>query len=148
MALSDSLRSRLPSIRAIPGKLGLRPNAVYILRRGWVKAEAADQSPGVGSRYEDERRVTEGDQNPKVRQLSDERLALAGLQAGSIEIGPVTPGHSTTLADLRGAFLEDKERLFIRISGPLSGIYRISGLTVDRAMHYMITAVPVEGDCL
>ncbi len=136
--VSDFLPT-LSELRAIPGQMGLRQHSVYLSERSWSGNQIGD-----GAMYEDEVQLLEGDRNPKVRQLNDERLALGNLAAGSLEIGPITPGISTTTDKLRGTELSLREGLHVRVTGPMgNNYYTISKLVLDKALRWMITVQPV-----
>jgi hypothetical protein len=143
LALADDLLSLVDSIRAIPGQLGLRPNRVYIVDANWDGAFA-----GEGTEVETETEITVGDeQPPKVRILSDEQLAMGELASGSIEIGPITPsytggGHSATTL-LAQSVARGDTRLLRVVGRAGTAHYRVTRVTTDRAMHYMMRAEPV-----
>jgi hypothetical protein len=142
MTLASSLKPLARSIRGIPGALGVRPHRVFLVTESWSGLRVGE---GVPSR--DETEIVEGGSHPpKVSQLNDERLALAGLPQGSIEIGPVTSdGLSVTAEQLRGAEMDSGRLRKLRISGPLGDAwYSVSGIRLDRAIHWMITAQPLS----
>lgn len=84
---------------------------------------------------------------PKVRWAKDQDVAMGLVPAGSVTIGPITSDFSgfQNLAALSGVNLEQGEVRLLRLTGPGSpdgADYRITGVKTDRALHYMITAVP------
>lgn len=139
MVLADGLRSLVRSIRGIPGQLGLRPHRVYLLQTAWM-----GEFVGAGNQYDDVTEIVEGDnQPPKVRQIDEERMALANLAQGSLEIGPITT-TSVSAEKLRGVNVQDKESFRVRVDGPTgSALYRIEKLGLDRALHWTMTVSPI-----
>jgi hypothetical protein len=74
-------------------------------------------------------------------------MALGNVAPGSVEIGPITPDHSTTSEALRGIELEKSETLHIKTTGPTGDLYySIASVKMDRALRWMITASPVAAD--
>lgn len=142
MALADRLRRRLPRIRSIPGKLGLRPHSVTLLTTTWSNGI----TPGDGDPLAIEILLTENGHPPRVKQLSDQRIAMAGLPDGAVEIGPITtPFDETGLQaeDLRGKNLTDQQTFHVRIVGPMGDAkYVIQRLFLDRPLHWKIVAAP------
>lgn len=143
MTLADSLKARVRAIRGIPGQLGLRPHRVFLRRKVYPGENDLQVAVSIT-----ETELVEGDsQPPKVRQLGDERRALSGLGAGSIEIGPCTTAGDdggVSFEELQGALLASDELLQVRISGPIGEmIYAIKGLTIDRALHFKLVCEPV-----
>lgn len=144
MTLADSLKPLARSIRGIPGALGIRPHRVYLVTETW-----SGSRPGYGAVSRTEVELTEGGGHPpKIRQLNDERRALANLPQGSIEIGPITVHHAgvgVTAEQLRGEGLTTGQLLKLRIVGPTGDAwYRIADLRLDRAIHWTIVAQPVS----
>ena len=144
MTLASGLRKLAWSVRAIPGQLGVRPHRVSILKRTWSGSHVGD-----GTRTDVETDIVEaGGQPPKVRWLSDEELAVGGLNPGTVEIGPITPafpGGGTALSLLDGSTLDEGEVRHLWIVGPQhpnGAAYRVKKLTADRALHYKIQAMP------
>lgn len=144
MPLAQGLRKLAYSVRAIPGQLGVRPHRVSVLKRSWSPSH-----PGDGDRLDVETALTEaGGQPPKVRWLSDEELTVGSLNPGTVEIGPVTPafpGGGTNLGTLDGSAIQAGEARYLWIVGPMhpqGAIYKITKLTADRALRYMIQATP------
>jgi hypothetical protein len=144
MTLADDLKSLAHGIRAIPGQLGIRPHSVALVESTWSGANSGD-----GAREDYSTPILESGQNPKVRWLSDEELAVGGLSSGVVDIGPITSDHATVrrLAALRGDELQDSDARYLRIVGPKhpnGAKYQILELRVDRAIHYKIRVAPVE----
>ncbi|HVJ19907.1 MAG TPA: hypothetical protein VM686_31045 [Polyangiaceae bacterium] len=145
MTLADDLKPIVYSARAIAGTLGFRVHSVAI-----VIAETDGEHTGDGVRAETVTAITEDlGQPPRVKWLNDEEIALGQLGAGAIEVGPITPlhnGNGTELATLTGADMTDGQVRLLRITGPNhpSGAdYRITSVSADRPLRYMIRAVPV-----
>lgn len=144
MSLADDLKELAHDVRAIPGELGIRPHTVSLLERDWDGTYSGD-----GDRTDVSTEITESGQPPKVRWLTDEELALAGLAKGEIEIGPITADHDaiSRIADFRGDDMDAGEAHYLIITGPKhpSGAkYRITRITAERAIHYLIRARPVD----
>lgn len=145
MSLADSLKPTLYAARAIAGRLGFRTHTAALLI-----STTSGTHTGDGSRSDVETPITEADgQSPRTRWLRADELAVAGLTSAAIEIGPITPEHSgggTDLSSLQGLDLENGDVRLVRITGPMhpdGTDYRITGITADRALRYMIRAVPV-----
>jgi hypothetical protein len=87
--------------------------------------------------------------SPKIRWLKEDEIAVGGLLAGSVEIGPITPLHQgggTDLTALQGADLNTGDVRMLRITGPkhpTGADYRVTSLQADKALRYMIRAEPV-----
>jgi hypothetical protein len=144
MALADDLKTLARNVRAIPGQFGIRPHRVYLVTDEWDGPYYGD-----GALTREQVELVEGDnQPPKVRQLNDERRALGDLAGGSVEIGPVTPPDAGSVAAsaFRGADLTNGfNGLKLRIVGPTGdALYVIKGLDLSRAIHWTITAEPLQ----
>jgi hypothetical protein len=146
MTLADDLKPLLNSLRSLPGELGFRPHTVAIVTRVW-----SGENAGEGTLSESTIPLEHLDgQPPRCRWLNDEQRALAGLVKDAVDIGPVTPDFGsggTELASLDGRDLATGDTLHLRITGPnhpAGALYRISRLTRDRSLRYMIRAEPVE----
>lgn len=144
MTLANQLHRQLPRLRAIPGRLGLRPHSVTILAGTW-----SGTATGKGTETTAAVDILEAGNNPKVRWLTDEELALgASIGASSIEIGPLTPVHdigATELGTLSGALLSTGQTLTLRVTGPqhpTGALYKLVRLRTDSALHYTLTASP------
>lgn len=147
---ADLIKPKLSQIRSIPGQLGLRPHRVFLVTSVWSTSSGDTSTPGVGSKSTSETELLEGGRSPKVRQLNDERLALSNMPAGTLEIGPITPGDATTpnrltAAQILGKDLLDKDRMYVRVTGPLGdAIYRVAKTNMDKALHFTLTISPLE----
>lgn len=146
MSLVEELRKTLFGARAIAGQLGFRPHTVAIIQTSWSGAHT-----GEGSSTESVIPITEGGgQPPKVRSLKDDEVAVGQLPQGTLEIGPVTPsfpGGGTDLSYLTGANLDRGDERFVLITGPSApngSRYRVVSVNTDKALRYMIRAVPVQ----
>jgi hypothetical protein len=147
VTIADDLKALLYTHRGLPGTMGLRPHSVAI-----VTTTYSGPHTGEGTKTETVTPVVEsGNQNPKVRWLSDKELAAGGyVEGGVIEIGPITPSTSTVgtdIADLLASALEDGDMHHLRITGPRhpSGArYRVTALDPGKALRYMVKAVPVR----
>jgi hypothetical protein len=145
MTLADDLKPIVYSARAIAGNLGFRVHSVAM-----VYAETDGEHTGDGARSETVTSLLEAEgQSPRVRWLNDEEIALGQLAMGAIEVGPITPlhnGNGTDIDLLTGADMTDGQVRLLRITGPNhpSGAdYRITSVSADRPLRYMIRAVPV-----
>jgi len=141
----DRYRRIANRARAIPGQHGLREHMAAV-----VVASTAGTYTGDGLRSETVTPLLEaGGQPPKIRWVSDEQLVVAGLNPGTVEIGPVTPrfaGGGTAAEILTGEALATGKLLLIRITGPQhpdGADYRIRKISLDRALHFTIQAEPV-----
>ena len=147
MSLADDLKPLARAIRGIPGQLGIRPHSVALLERSWDGTYSGD-----GTRTDVTVPIVEGGSYPpKVRWLSDEELAVGGLSGGTIEVGPITAdvGAIEILDNIRGDDLDDGDAHYLVITGPRhpnGAKYRITRITCDRAIHYLIQAKPVSRD--
>lgn len=139
-SLRDELLSTCYEARAIAGELGFRQHSVAL-----VIASTSGTHTGDGSRSEVVTAITEANgQPPRVKWMKDEDLAISQLPRGSVEVGPITPGY-TSLSLLNGDDMADGEVRLLRITGPNhpnGADYVIQGVSADRALRYMITAVP------
>lgn len=147
MTLADDLKADLPGWRAIPGQLGLRPHTVTLLSRSWDGTHSGD-----GNRSDVGLSLVEGDgQSPKVRWLSDEELAVGDLARGTVNVGRITADHAARewLEEIRGDNLMRGDGRFLIITGPThptGAKYRITKITSERALHYMIQGKPVDSE--
>lgn len=143
--LADNLKSLAFNIRGIPGDLGIRPHTVELVEREWSGTHSGD-----GTRTDNVTPIQEArNRPPKVRWLSDEELAVGGLSNGSIAIGPITSDHGliSRLSGIDGSDIDVGDARYLRITGPRhpnGAKYRITKITADRAIHYMINAAPVD----
>jgi hypothetical protein len=147
MPFATSILSTLHTIRAIPGQMGLRPHRVELIAGEW-----SGEYVGRGERYESSLRITEaGNQNPKVRSVNDEEIALGQLSKGGLVIGPITPaftGGGTDLTLLQAA-VNNGDTKHLLVTGPLyptGARFRIVDIGADHAMHYTIRAEAVSTD--
>lgn len=143
MALADDLLPVLYGARAILGQLGFRPHSVVIVRRSF-----SGDYQGEGVEALTETPLVEGDnQNPKVRWLDGEEAMVGGLEPGTVEIGPITPGYAdggTALSVLQPS-LEQGESLLVRITGPKhpnGALYTVVNVQADRALRYVMRCKP------
>jgi hypothetical protein len=131
-------------IRAIPGKLGIRPHTVQLLSRSWTGTHSGD-----GVRSDVELDIVEADsQPPKVRWLADDEIAVGALTNGTIEIGPIT-SNAAWLLEIQGDSLSIGDARYLLITGPKhpnGAKYRATRVTAHKAMHYLIQAQPVDSE--
>lgn len=143
MTLADDLMATVLAGRGIAGELGFRPHTVAIVSESYLGHTGEDPA------NTDETPIVEGGgQPPKVRWLKDDEIALGNLAGGTIEVGPITPafaGGGTDLSVLAGS-LERGAIRYVRITGPKhpdGASYRITEIRAERALRYIIRAVPV-----
>lgn len=142
MTLATSLKPLLHSIRSLPGTLGIRPHSVSVVISTWSGAY-----PGKGTKTESVTAITEANgQPPRIRDLNSEELAVGQLPGGTKEIGPIT-STAAALVALKPT-LTSGQTIHLRIIGPSTAasgdLYEISDLKMDRALHFMVQAKPVE----
>ena len=142
-SFADDMRGLADDIRAIPGALGLYEHAVTLLWDTWT----GDQ-PGQGTVTEQATALLVGGQNPKVRWLSEKEIAIGGLPSGTIEIGPLTPGHSAggmDIASLLGTAKAQGDLRLVHIIGPrlpAGARHRVSQVKLDRALRVILQVDP------
>lgn len=147
MTFATAIRPALARARAIAGRMGLRPVPhVWIVQVEWSGAY-----PGDGTRTESLFELLQDGQPPKVRDLRGDEIAMGMGPAGSIKIGPITPGcmaGGALLSDLQPT-LDAGEGLSLKLVDP-SGetLYlRIDGVEDKSALHYYLSASPLtKGD--
>jgi hypothetical protein len=102
--------------------------------------------PGQGTKTEESTELTENSQPPKVRWLNGEELAVGQLASGTIEVGPITSTDANHA--LLSPTLTDNQTIHLRITGPATAdsgdLYVITDKRMDRALHFMVQAKPVE----
>ncbi len=144
MTLAERLKRTVYKGRGIAGTLGFRAHTVAIVSESYSGQHTGESSANI-----DETPLVEGaGQPPKVRWLKDDEIALGNLAGGTIEVGPITPefaGGGTDLDLLMGQ-LERGATRYVRITGPKhtdGALYRIAEIRAERALRYIIRAVPV-----
>jgi hypothetical protein len=139
MTLADDLKTLLPSIRRIPGQLGIRPHTVQVVTGTWTGSYV-----GRGTEGTELISVNEDGQPPKVQFANDEQIALGNLAKGDVTIGPITPPDA--LADLVPA-VNAHQTVHVILTGPEfpnGARFRIFEVKTDRALHWILRARPVE----
>jgi hypothetical protein len=143
MALADDLKTLARNVRAIPGQFGIRPHRVYLVTTTW-----GGNYTGDGFRADEVTEITEADsQPPKVRWLTDDEIAVGNISNGTIEVGPITSAGGITLEELRLDDAAIGSGRYLKITGPKhpnGGMYRITEIRADRAIHWKMRAAPVE----
>lgn len=140
---AERLRPVLEAARGIAGSKGLHPHAVAVLVNTW-----SGSATGLGTEASVATAILEDGQNPKVRWLTDEQVALAENGA-TVEIGPLTPKHDVggvELATLVGSALTAGQTQYVRITGPKHPSpgkrYEVTKVVADSALHYRLQAKP------
>ncbi len=108
---------------------------------------------GDGNSDETETRITEASgQNPRIRWLNDEEIAVGGYPGkGVAEVGPITPafaGGGTDLSILTGADMQRRDTIQGEIRGPKhpnGQRYRIIDVQCERPLRYVIRCAPLDG---
>lgn len=150
MSLASERRARYRAIatdkRRLPGEHGLRPWHVYASSGVW--SETASNEFGDGTRTDTDVEILESGQPPKVREVSDEVIALSSdLTAGDIEIGPITPVQGTAWATLLGSATDAGETFRIKLWNEETDetIHCMVRRTQrDRALRYVVTVSPMR----
>jgi hypothetical protein len=147
MTFRDDLREICFNARAIPGALGMRPYTVVMVTETWsggVETWGGGER-GQGTPTRTETTILEADgQNPKVRQLNTEELALGGYAKGTWKIGPITPdfpGGGTPRENLLPD-PADNTLVFYVLTGPAYPTgqrFTIVDVTDHRAFQYLVT---------
>lgn len=147
MTFKDDLRAICYSARAIPGQLGMREYSVTVVQETWGGGTETwgGGERGQGTPTRTETPILEADgQNPKVRQLNTEEVALGGYGRGTWRIGPITPdfpGGGT----LRSALLPDpadNTLVFFVLTGPAYPTgqrFTVVDVTDHRAFQFLVT---------
>lgn len=142
-AFVAGVRQALSGARAIAGQLGLHPFSVSLVTKGWSGTDT-----GRGTATETVVPILVGGQNPKVRSVSERRIALGiGLEAGDLTVGPITPEQDATWSVLLQQAMVAKTEILVRITHTESGEandYRIYHVDTDSALHTMLTLKPVS----
>jgi hypothetical protein len=150
MSISETRRNNYRALverirNKYPGDHGLREFRVFIKSASWSGAY-----PGRGTETDSETELLEGEYGPKLRFLSNEELAVGQLENRSVEIGPITPEHTTggTALTTIQPILDAGDTLHLRITGPgfstAGDIYAVTRMDTDRALRFMIQAKPVQ----
>jgi hypothetical protein len=138
-AFRDGIRELCHNVRQIPGNLGMRPYAVKVVQETWSGAER-----GQGTPTRTPIPIVEANgQNPKVRQLNTEELALGGYGKGTWKIGPITPDFpgGGTLRETLQPDLLDNTLLWFELTGPGAPEgkrFTLVDITDHRAFHYTV----------
>ena len=143
----DRYRRIADRCRRIPGEMGLREHAVYLVSTEWSGSDIGD---GTETTTETQLVVYDGE-NPKVQFPNQKELAMGMMQAGTVIIGPITPEY--TLGGVDRTTLDGTQPLalvgrHIRVIGPQcprGTLFRVTNVDMDQAIHFAITAVPAEG---
>lgn len=93
MSFASDILPDLDVVRGIAGDLGLHPFAVYLRVNTW-SGDGTDLRPGLGTLTSTTTRLfVDGNQNPKVKNLSNEDAMLSAGQYSNqdIRVGPLTP---------------------------------------------------------
>lgn len=141
--LAERLKRPIFKVKGLVGKLGFRPHTVTLLQ-GY---RASLRTRGEVVRTP----IVEGDnQPPKVRWLKDEEIAVGGLAAGTVEIGPITPlfaAGGTDIRELQGKGLTPGDDILIWLEGPMvphGAAFEITSILAHKALRIMLQCKPVE----
>jgi hypothetical protein len=144
---ADRFRRIADRCRGIPGQLGLREHAVFLVQSSWDGASLGD---GNETTVSTPIHVGRG-QNPKVRFPSQREVALGLMGMGDLEIGPFTPkfgGGGVDRSTLNGSLLAPGDGLHVRVIGPQmpapGSLFRIKNVNVDRALRVTMICKPAE----
>ncbi len=144
--LADRLKTTVYRARAIAGAAGFRDHSATIIIAHWTAAQA-----GAGTRYTTEIPIVEArGQNPRIRWLSDEEIAVGGYAAKSVvEIGAITPpfaGGGTDLTPLNEMSTRDTAKVILRgPRHPNGASYRIGQLSFKPLRNMIRAALIDEG---
>jgi hypothetical protein len=147
MAAADRFKAIVSKYRHLPGDYGLRPHRVDLVLAQWNGGQT-----GEGSEFRDAVRLLEGGQNPKVRWLRQDELALGGMPKGTAIIGPITPdfpGGGTPISLLTGSGAQRSDTYHVLITGPQhpdGASYRLVSTDASRALRYTLTVVPAAAE--
>lgn len=142
---ADPWRSIAYSVRSIPAQFGLRQYSTSILKGSWTGEHVGD---GVRTDVLDPI-LENGSTNPKLRFMNEEKRALAGMEIGSCEVGPITPdfgSNGTALSRLLPS-LENGETVHVVITGPQfpnGSLFSVKKVETDRALHWTLLCEPVK----
>ncbi len=141
----DALAERYEG-RAEAGEAGFRQHSAAIIIEHWTGAQAGD-----GTRYTTEIPIVEArGQNPRIRWLTDEEIAVGGYAAKAVvDIGAITPpfaGGGTDLTPLNEMSTRDTAKVILRgHRHPNGASYRISQLSFKPLRNMLRAALIDEG---
>jgi len=147
MTIANSLKPLVRAIRGIPGVFGLRTHRVFVIASRFTGPYTGD-----GSRSNTEFELTEGSSRtpPKVRWLKSDEIAVGGLAAGTVEVGPITPdldGYTEIIDAIAATKLGTGDLRYIKLIGPNhpnGANYRVTDAAFESAMHFTLKCSPVE----
>jgi hypothetical protein len=134
------LRKLANHLRALPGRMGIRPYSIEVQVTTSAGAELGEGAQTVVTTL-----ITEANgQPPKVRWLSNKEIALGGYEDGTVEVGPITPdfpGGGTAIATLHpNPAVNSTVRVVLR--GPDYGAngarFRLQNLRHERFCQYVL----------
>lgn len=135
MSFQSNLRKRVRRIRAIPSRFGVREYSVLVRVRTWAGAER-----GEGAETVTDYPITESDgKPPRVRWLNDEQLALGGYDAGTVKVGPITPGGTPRSAlEPSTSGNDDVRWILTGPSYPTGGAFSLKEIDDDRGYQFTV----------
>lgn len=143
--LADPWRSIAYSLRSLPAQFGLRQYGVSIVIGTWSGTHVGD-----GDKNQQIIPILEnGGANPKIRFMNGEQRALAGMEIGSCEVGPITPDfgtNGTPISDLLPT-VANGETVHAIITGPQfpnGALFMIKKVETDHALHWKMLCEPVS----
>lgn len=118
----------------------MREYDVAVRVRSWSGAER-----GEDLKAECITPITEaGGRPPRVRWLSNEQLALGGYPAGTVEVGPITPGN--TLRSSLEPKSEGNDEIEWILTGPAfpcGGAFSLKDIRDDRGYQFKVVLTKV-----
>ena len=147
--VAESILPALELARSQAGVIGWHIHSVDLVVSTWSGAHTGD-----GTETTTTTNLLEHGENPRVRWLNNEELALANLESGSCKVGPMTPywvdaatGTSGgTALSWFGADATAGQTVHLLITGikhPEGAVYRVQDVSQERPTKIELTCVPV-----
>lgn len=147
--VAESILPALELARSQAGVIGWHIHTVDLLTETWSGLHTGDGTETVTTR-----RLLEHGQNPRVRWLTQEELALGNLETGTCEIGPMTPmwvAGDGTSGGVALAWFGDTatagQTVHLIVTGihhPTGAKYRIHHTHQERPTKIELTCIPVS----
>lgn len=133
----DRYRRLAERYRAWPANYGLRHRRVFVN----VATHEAEQFRDDAGYTQTE--LLEAGAPPRIKELSDEELALGSHSAGTVRVGPFTPRHASggvTREQLVPTVMEGSQVFYTLMDEDGSvGRYALAELSQDRALRFTLT---------